>query len=258
MAHIKRILRKDKAMILAFDQGLEHGPKMFDLHTIDPEHIMNIALEGDFTAVALHPGVAEKYYKGAYHDVPLIVKLNGHTDLSHINPVSRQFCSVERAIKLSADAVGYTIYDGSPAEPSMFQEFGKVVEQAHDYGVPVVAWMYPRGPGVVEDSDSIAYAARVGLELGADFVKVKYNKNAPGFDWIVKSAGRSKVLLSDFEHSSTEELLQHVHNTMKAGATGVAFGRTIWQHPRPFTLTRALQGIVMNGKKPEDVKQFFD
>ena len=144
--NISKLLYKNKALFLAYDQGLEHGPTDFNAHNVDPEFIMHLAFEGRFSAVACGPGIAEKYYEGMYRDVPLIVKLNGKTRLAKIDPISRQFCSVERAIKLGASAVGYTVYDGSPNEPAMFQEFGKVVEQAHNYGLPVVVWMYPRGP----------------------------------------------------------------------------------------------------------------
>lgn len=261
VANIDRILQGKKGMILSLDQGLERGPKIFDLHSIDPEYALNIALEGDYTGVVLHPGVAEKYYINSYRDVPLICKLNGRSMLSHMNPLAKMTCSVDRAIKLGADAVGFTIYDGSASEPDMFEQFGQVVDDAHDYGIPVVAWMYPRGEGVKgheEDSDVVAYAARIGLELGADFVKLKYNHNPSGFGWACKAAGRTKVLMADAHFGSNKDILNSVHECMQAGATGVAFGRTIWQHPRPFSLTRALHGLVYKNKKPEDVMKFFD
>ncbi len=260
VADANRILRDKHALLLSFDQGLEHGPKLFDLHTVDPTHVLNIALEGGFTGVVLHAGLAEKYYHGAYTDIPLVIKLNGRTELSELNPFSKQICSVERAVKLGADAVGYTIYDGSPAEPEMFAEFGRICEEAHDYGIPVIAWMYPRGPGVVgrdADSDVIAYAARVGLELGADFVKLKYNHDLHGFEWAVKAAGRAGVLVADNEYGSDEEIIKHAYDVVHAGATGLAYGRSIWQHPRPLTLARALSGILFQNKKPEDVLQYF-
>jgi len=143
---IQKLLHKDKALFLAYDQGLEHGPTDFNAKNVDPDYIMNLAFEGKYSAVATGIGVAEKYYEGMYRDVPLIVKLNGKTNLAKINPISRQVCSVERAIKVGASAVGFTNYDGSPNEPTMFHEFGKIVEQAHDYGLPVVVWMYPPRP----------------------------------------------------------------------------------------------------------------
>ena len=74
---IQKLLHKDKALFLAYDQGLEHGPTDFNAKNVDPDYIMNLAFEGKYSAVATGIGVAEKYYEGMYRDVPLIVKLNG-------------------------------------------------------------------------------------------------------------------------------------------------------------------------------------
>lgn len=256
-AEIQRILRGDKSLLLSFDQGLEHGPKIFDHHSIDPEFVFNLALEGDYSGLVVHAGIAEKYRFKAFRDIPLIIKLNGRSSLSYIDPNAGLTCTVERAIKLGASAVGFTLYDGSPAEPEMISQFGRIVDEAHGYGIPVIAWMYPRGPDVVQDSDTIAYAARIGLELGADFVKLKYNGDPAGFDWVVRSAGRARVLVADREFSSDEEVLRHAYSAIQAGASGLAYGRTVWQHPKPFSLTRALHGIVFHGKTPEQVAGFL-
>ncbi len=244
-------------MLLAYDHGLEHGPKNFNRRTADPENILNLALEGDYSGIVLQPGVAEKYYMGPYKDVPLVLKLNGQTDLAHLNPVSRQYCSVERAMKLGADAIGYTIYDGSSAEAEMFQEFGEIVDKAHDYGIPVIAWMYPKGPEVHDETstDNIAYAARIALELGADFVKIKYNQDNQGFPWIVRSAGKCRVLLSGGEKRDDHTVLEAVKAAMDAGATGISMGRNVWQHPKPYSMTKALKDIVYRGKTVQEAIQ---
>lgn len=256
---IHKILRSNRALLLSLDQGLEHGPTTFNEHTIDPEHLLDLALETQYTGVVLTPGLAQKYYRGAYKDVPLVVKLNGKSSLGHLDPDSRQFCSVEHAVKLGADAVGYTIYDGSAAEARQFQEFGAVVEQAHSYGIPVIAWMYPRGAGVHEhDTDTIAYAARIGLELGTDFVKVKYNGDPAGFEWVCKSAGRAHVLAADADFPDTRAVLQYARDVTQAGAAGLALGRTVWEHPRPFSLARALNGILFHDKSVEEVLPYLE
>ncbi len=256
-SRIDRILREQKALMLSFDQGLEDGPKAFSLNTIDPSYVLNIALEGQYTAVAVHPGIAEKYMDERFRSVPLIIKLNGRTQHPHINPIARQTCTVERAIKLGAEAVGYSLYDGTPAEGEMFAEFGKVVEQAHDYGVPVIAWMYPRGNKPQADTDSAAYAARIALELGADAVKLAYHGDKHGFEWVVKSAGKTKVLVADSEHASDHDLLAQTRSAILAGATGIAVGRSVWQHPKPFSLTRALHAVIFKDKTPEEALKYL-
>ena len=162
---VGKLMTSKRSLILTYDQGMEHGPSAFDLNTVDPNKILDIALDGNYNGIVLHHGIAEKYYGAYYTHVPLIVKLNGKSSLARINPISRMVCSVEHAAKLGAAAVGYTIYDGSPAEPEMFSEFQRIVESAHDYGMPVIAWMYPRGPDVPDESktDILAYSARLAL-----------------------------------------------------------------------------------------------
>ncbi len=258
VANLNKILRDKHAFFLCLDQGLEHGPRVFTRNTVDPEPLLHLALEARFSAVVLTPGVADKYYHKAYRDVPLIVKLNGRSELGLANPVAKQFCSVERAVKLGAAAVAYTIYDGSPAEPEMFAEFGRIVEQAHDYNLPVIAYMYPRGEGVVEsNSDTIAYAARIALELGADFVKVKYNGDVPGFSWVTECAGRVKVVAADPEGLDERGVFEMVRNVLASGGSGVAFGRTVWQHPRPFAFARAIERILYEGGSVNDALAFM-
>lgn len=253
------LTRNDRSLMLAYDQGLEHGPTDFNLKNVDPRYIMDIALEGRFNAVILQNGLAEKYYHEAYRDVPLVVKLNGKSSIPKIAPISKQLCSVDRAIKLGADAVGYTVFDGSVHEPEIFSEFGKVVETAHDYGVPVIAWMYPRGKAVKDDltNEVTAYSARIGLELGADFIKLKYNHDPEGFKWVVRNAGRAKVLAAGGSKLTSQAFLQQTKEVLAAGATGMAIGRNIWQSTKPFSLTHALREIMFKNKSVSDVIQYL-
>jgi len=254
-----KIMHNDKALFLAYDQGLEHGPKDLDMKSVDPKYIFDIALEGMYDAIIVQAGLAEKYYRSYYKDVPLIVKLNGKTSMASIAPISRQLCSVDRAIKLGASAVGYTIYTGSQSEPEMLQEFSKIVEQVHDYGMPAIAWMYPRGPNINEhDTDILAYSARVGLELGADILKIKYNNNPEGFKWIVKCAGRARVMIAGGDKMLETDFLRKSEEIMKTGVAGMAVGRNIWQHEHPLPLSKALRKIVFEGATSEQAEKVFE
>lgn len=254
------LMKNDKSLMIACDQGLEHGPTDFNLKNIDPNYILNIALEGRYSAVILQSGIIEKYYHEAYRDVPAVVKLNGKTNLSHGSPNSKQICSVDRAIKLGASAVGFTLYPGSENESDQFAEFGKVVEQAHDYGIPAIAWSYPRGPTIKNDTttDILAHAARIGLELGADFVKIKYNHDQDAFKWVVKNAGRAKILTAGGSKVDSHDFIKSAEGIMKTGASGIAVGRNIWQAAKPFALTHALREIIFRNKKAEEVLPFID
>jgi class I fructose-bisphosphate aldolase len=246
-------LKGGKSMLLAYDQGLEHGPsKDFDGRNVDPSFIMEIAIKGGFNGVVFQKGVAERYYTGK---VPLIVKVNGKTSLPQGEPMSRQVCSVEHAISLGAKGVGYTIYLGSGFEAEMLAEFGRIQEEAHRKGVAAIAWIYPRGAGVQNDTskETVAYAARVGLELGADAVKIKYTGDSASFSWAVDSAAGVRVFMSGGPKTSTdEEFLTQVRGVMDAGATGLAVGRNVWQHQEPVKMAERLRAVIFENKSAAD------
>jgi len=135
---LNKILKKNKAMFLAYDQGMEHGPTDFNDRNVDPKYIIDIARKGSFSAVIFQGGIADKYQDEIKRaKVPLIVKLNGKTNLVDGEPVSRQLCSVDEALGFGAVAVGYTIYIGSAFEKEMLIEFEKIKEEAHGKGLPV-------------------------------------------------------------------------------------------------------------------------
>src|SRR6056297_3170873 len=123
------VTRDGKALILAYDHGLEHGPSAdFSSvpETLDPAEIFDIATHDAVTAMAVQKGVAETYYPSYDGDVNLLAKLNGTSNLWMGEPYSPQNWSVEYAADLGADAVGYTVYSGSNHEPQMFQEFREI------------------------------------------------------------------------------------------------------------------------------------
>ncbi|HKM78746.1 MAG TPA: aldolase [Candidatus Bathyarchaeia archaeon] len=243
---------KGKGMLLAYDQGLEHGPsKDFNQKSVDPEYILDIASKGKFTGIIFQKGVAEKYYDGK---VPLIIKVNGKTSLPKGEPIASQICSVKQAKALGARAVGYTIYLGSAHENMMLQEFGRIQEEAHAMGLAAITWVYPRGEAVPNDTatEIVAYAARAGLETGADAVKIKYTGDSESFKWAVKSAGAAKVFMSGGPKAPTDEaFLTQVKGAIDAGATGLAVGRNVWQHERPLKMAAALRAIILNGQSVE-------
>jgi len=255
-----KILKNGRAFLLAHDQGLEHGPVDLNAVNVDPKYIFDIALEGMYTGLIVHAGLAEKYYHSYYRDVPLIIKLNGRTSLIDKSIISRPICSVDRAVKIGASAVGYKMSIGDSSEPEQFSELGRILEQAHDYGLPVIAWVYLNGPRITNelDTDKLAYAARIGLELGADFIKIKYNNDPEGFKWIVKCAGRAKVLVAGGAKMDEHDLFRKVDEVMKTGITGMAIGRNVWQHDKPYAMSKAVRMMVQENMSVDDALRLFE
>ena len=245
-----------RLMILPIDQGLEHGPRDFFVNpeSLNPEFQLRLALEGGFSAIAFQIGLAEKYLRTFAGKVPLILKINGKTE---VPPDDEAFSScnatVDDAVRLGADAVGYTCYIGSPRQDDDFIQFGKVRRDAERAGMPLIMWAYPRGKymeqkGGRDSLYAVDYAARVAQELGADVVKMNYPKvdeekraqypkeyrdlklsKREMLEKVVASAGRTLTLMSGGSKRSDEELFDDVKVALEAGVTGFIFGRNMWQ-----------------------------
>jgi class I fructose-bisphosphate aldolase len=258
-------------MVLPLDQGLEHGPTDFFPNPValDPDYQFRLATEGRYSAIALGVGLAEKYMGEYCGRVPLILKLNGKTNIpDDAEAVSPAFASVEDAVRLGADAVGYTVYVGSPRQDVELREYGKVRGECERLGMPLVVWAYPRGRAIEAKGGKGSlfaqdYAARVALELGADVVKLHepiegkdgvpepYGSLREGAEArvrrIVRSAGRVRVLFSGGEKDDRDDrVLAKVRLYMASGATGVMFGRNMWLRPfdAALALTRRVHAIL--------------
>ncbi len=245
-------------LLLPIDQGLEHGPSTFfpNPESEDPDFQFRLSAEGGFSGIALHLGLAEKYaYKYAGR-VPIVLKINGKTRIpSDAQALSPMTASVEDAVRIGADAIGYTLYVGSPNQVADFNQFRKVKADAERFGMPIILWSYPRGEAVEAKGGkkslyAIDYAARVANEIGADFVKLNVPEDEPDrrsqqpapYDSlelsyeervrkVVKTAGKTKVLFSGGSKLSDEDMIKRARVCMEQGAIGLLFGRNLWQRP---------------------------
>ncbi len=253
-------LENGTAIFLPYDQGLEHGPRDFLANPVagDPKYIIKLALEGGFNGIAIQIGLAEKFYWDYAGEIPLVLKLNGKTDIpSGIDPLSPLNATVEDAVRLGADAVGYTLYVGSPAQEHDFRQYLAVRDEARRLGMPLIVWSYPRGAAIdakggKDSFYAVDYAARTASELGADVVKVNFphpekRSGVPdayqreitsqqAIDAVVTSANRTLLLVSGGERAGDEAMLDKARQAMEAGATGLIFGRNIWQREHDESL----------------------
>ncbi|MDX6615402.1 MAG: fructose-bisphosphate aldolase, class, partial [Solirubrobacterales bacterium] len=243
-------------LLLPIDQGIEHGPRDFFANPAskDPEYQFRLAVEAGYSALACQIGLAEKYYPDYAGQVPLILKVNGKTDVPPSDDAfSTTNSSVEDAVRLGADAVGYTMYLGSPRQGDDLHQLKGVREDCDRYGMPLVIWAYPRGSAIDKKGGpnsfyAIDYAARMAMEMGADVVKLNMPKIDPEKDkdapapynemqvdqaeairHCVESAGRALVVLSGGSKTDDETVLQNTKDVMDAGGSGVIFGRNVWQ-----------------------------
>ncbi|MHA2433566.1 MAG: class I fructose-bisphosphate aldolase, partial [Candidatus Thorarchaeota archaeon] len=208
-------------------------------------------------------------YAGA---VPIVLKVNGKTRIppdSHaLSPLT---ASVEDAVRIGADAIGYTLYVGSPRQTDDFIQFRKIKADADRYGMPIILWSYPRGEAIDAKGGrnslyAIDYAARVALELGADAVKLNvpvddpktrgeqpepYSSLEPSYEErvsrVVKTAGKIPVLFSGGSKLGDDDLLQRARVTLEQGGNGFLFGRNLWQRPwkKALAMTEKIKKLML-------------
>jgi class I fructose-bisphosphate aldolase len=103
----------------------------------------------------------------------------------------------------------------------------------------------------------------VASELGADVVKVNFPhpEKAEGvpaayagvdftsqqaIDAVVRSANRTLVLVSGGARAGDDAMLEKARESMEAGATGLIFGRNVWQreHDESLRFVERLREIL--------------
>src|ERR687893_660052 len=233
-------------LLLPIDQGIEHGPRDFfpNPASKDPEYQFELAAKAGYSAIACQIGLATKYCPDYAGRVPLILKVNGKTDIPPSDAAfSTTNASVEDAVRLGADAVGYTLYVGSPRQDDDLAQLREVRRDCDRYGMPLVIWAYPRGRDIEKKGGrdsfyAIDYAARMAMEMGADVVKLNMPKLNPETDkdapapynemdvtqeeasrHCVESAGRALVVLSGGSKADDDVVLGHTKAVMEAGGS---------------------------------------
>lgn len=187
-----RLANTGYVSILPIDQGIEHSagasfaknPDYFD-----PEHIVNLAIEGGCNGVATTYGVLAMMSRKYAHRIPFIVKINHNELLTYPNKADEiMFGSVEDAWNLGAMAVGATIYFGSENSTRQIQEVSAAFERAHQLGMATILWCYTRNSAFKKDgvdyhvsADLTGQANHLGVTIQADIIKQKLPENNGGY-----------------------------------------------------------------------------
>lgn len=185
----------------------------------------------------------------------LIIHLSASTSLA-LDPNHKVLVTtVEEAIKVGADAVSVHINIGAEDEFEMLQDLGYVAGKCDEWGIPLLAMMYPRGKKVRSeyDVDVVKHAARIGAELGADIVKTNYTGSPETFKEVVSGCPVPVIIAGGPKMGSEKELLEMIEGSLEAGGRGVAIGRNVFQAEDPTGLVRRIAKIVHEGMTTEEV-----
>ena len=258
-----------KMIILPVDQGFEHGPaRSFAANpdAYDPHYHYQLAIDAGLNAYAAPLGMLEAGADTFAGQIPTILKVNSANSLMSSTAGKDQAitASVDDALRLGCAAIGFTIYPGSDAALSMFEEISAMREEAAAKGVATVIWSYPRGEAISKDGetaiDIAAYAAQIAALLGAHIIKIKLSTDhlelgeakkvyeAQDIDIATQAArvkhcmessfnGRRIVVFSGGAKKGENSVFDDARAIRDGGGNGSIIGRNSFQRSREDALT---------------------
>ncbi len=247
---LKHIFHPDgRAFIVAFDHGLFSGPAR---GMEQPQAALEQIVAGGADAILTSYGIATRF-AATLAPVGLILRLDGGGTLLNNSGPGAQLYTVEDALRLGADAVAISSFPGGDNEESSLKMLARTIARAHAWGVPVMGEMVPggfNGGPEFRTAESIALAARVGVELGADWVKIPYTPD--GFEHVTSACYAPAVILGGAKKGSERQMLEDISQALQEGARGVAIGRNIFQAKDPRAMTEAIAALVHENASVED------
>lgn len=238
---LNRIFREDgRALIVAFDHGMIDGPTP---GMEQPAGTLRKIVAGGADAILTTYGTARQFARETA-SLGLILRLDGGgTKLGEMGQ-GAQFYTVANALRLGADAVAVSAFPGGADEEASLHRLALTIGEAHAWGLPVMGEMVPGGfdsPPEMRTAESVAIAARVGAELGADWLKIPY---APAFERVTQTCYAPVVILGGAKKGDERVMLETIRQALDAGAAGVAIGRNIFQAEDPRAMTAAVAALL--------------
>lgn len=254
---IERIFNRDtgKTVVIPMDHGVTVGP-IRGIKNL--KSAADSVASGGADAAVVHKGAASFGHRGYGRDLGLILHLSASTSLGPDPNNKVLVATVEEALKLGADGVSIQVNVGAEDEDQMLSTLGEISQKCQEWGMPLLAMMYPRGKKIKDEykSEYIAHASRVGAELGADIVKTSYTGDPDSFREVIEGCPVPVVIAGGPRTESELAFLKMVEEAVEAGASGVAIGRNVFQHEDPALITRRICSIVHKGTSAEEVMAF--
>lgn len=207
-------------------------------------HRLVRSLASGADALVVHKGRAGAIDPTHLRDCALVVHLSASTAHARDPNAKVLVGDVEEAVRLGADAVSVHVNVGSDTESAQLADLGRVASACHSWGVPLLAMIYPRGPGIARPRDPalLAHVVNIAADLGADIVKTSVAEPVESMADVVASSPLPVVAAGGAD--SGEDLATFTRRVMATGCRGLAVGRRVFRHPDPGQMVRTLREII--------------
>jgi putative autoinducer-2 (AI-2) aldolase len=248
---ISRIIKPNdgRAVMLAVDHGYFLGPTESleqPKKTIQP--LLKYCDSLMLTRGILRTSVDARF------PVPVVLRVSGGSSIIGEDLSNEKITtSVKDAIRLNVSALAMSIFVGAKNEHNTLVNLGHLVNEAEEYGIPVLAVTAVGKELEKRDARYLSLACRIAAEFGARIVKTYYCDN---FEKVVDSCP-IPVIIAGGPKLEEHTALELAHNAVKAGAAGVDMGRNIWQSAYPVPMIRAVRAIVHGNVNVEEAYDLF-
>lgn len=173
---------------------------------------------------------------------PVILRVSGGNSIVG-EDLSKEaiITSIKEALRLNVCAVALSIYVGAQYEHQTLVNLSKLVDEAQDVGLPVLAVTAVGKELAKRDARYLALACRIAAELGAQIIKTYYCED---FEQVVESSFVPLVIAGGPKLKTELDALELAYDAIQEGAVGVDMGRNIWQSSNPVGMIRAIRHIV--------------
>lgn len=248
-----RIFRDDgRSLVVAMDHGsgLDVYPAL-----AHPGCVLDAVVGGGADAVLTTPGIV-KQFSQHLKSVGVILRMDGGS--SQLAGESSLECkllySVEDALRLGADAVACMGFPGTSLEAQTLGNVATLSGQCLAWGIPLMAEMLPGGlvNPELRTAENTRLAVRIGVELGADFIKTGYVGPAESFQQVTENCYRPILILGGAKTHDEQGLFAMVRSSLDIGAAGVVMGRNVWGHAHPKAMVKALSEMIHNNASADE------
>lgn len=186
--------------------------------------------------------------------VPIVLRVSGGSSIIGEDLSNEKITtSIKDAIRINATALAMSIFVGAKYEHNSLVSLGNLVNEAQEYGIPVLAVTAVGKELEKRDARYLSLSCRIAAEFGAHMVKTYYCEN---FEKVVNSCP-VPVIVAGGPKIPERDALALTYNSIKAGAAGVDMGRNIWQSQYPVPMIRAVRAIIHSNYNLDQAYDLF-
>jgi len=162
--------------------------------------------------------------------------------------------SMKEALRLNAVGVGLSIFVGEKNEDRTISNLGRLVNEAEEYGMPVLA-ITAVGKEMARDARYLGLASRIAAEIGAHMVKTYYCEE--DFEKVIEGCP-VPIVIAGGKKIPEKDALQMAFNAISKGAAGVDMGRNIFQSENPVAMIQAIRAVVHENYNVDEAFELFN